>query len=154
MNDRLPILLLAIMGGLMVYYGVKKIVDACATASWPTATATILAAEVGKAPGAGSYYWVADLVFRYTVGPATYTSSRYSAASEPGFFLRRTADRIVQQHRPGTHAVVAYPRSDPSLGMLAPGVQPVLIAALRVIALGLVALYFDWNFVHSGRARW
>jgi hypothetical protein len=139
---------MAMMGGLMVFYGVKKIVDASATASWPTATATILAAEVGKAPGAGSYYWVADLVFRYTVGTATYTSSRYSVTGEPGFVLRRTAERIVQQHRPGTHALVAYPRSDPSLGMLAPGVQPVLIAALRIIALGLVALYFAWNFFY------
>jgi len=78
MVDRLPMVLLAIMGGLLVFYGVKKIVDARATASWPTAMGTVLAAEVSKAPGVGAtYYWVADLVFRYTVGTATYTSSRY-----------------------------------------------------------------------------
>jgi hypothetical protein len=146
MNDRLLVVLLAIMGSLMVFYGVRKIFDASATASWPTATATILAAEVGKARGAGSYVWVADLVFRYTVGTTTYTSSRYSAAREPGFFLRRTAERIVQQHQPGTRSLVAYPRSDPSLGILAPGVRPVLIAALRIIASGLAALYLSWNF--------
>src|SRR5205085_9354310 len=67
-----------------------------------------LAAEVSKTPGRGP--WVADLVFRYTVGTATYTSSLYSATGEPGFYLRRTAERIVRQHRPGTNALVAYPR--------------------------------------------
>jgi len=153
MIDRLPMVLLAIMGGLLVFYGVKKIVDARATASWPTAMGTVLAAEVSSAPGT-MRYWVADLVFRYTVGAATYTSSRYSAAGEPGFFLRRTAERIVQQHRPGTNALVAYPRSDPSRGMLAPGVRPVLIAALRIIALGLAVLYVAWSFFHSGCATW
>jgi len=121
MNDRLPMVLLAIMGGLMMFYGVRKIFDASATASWPTATATILAAEVGNARGVGSYFWVVDLVFRYTVGTTTYTSSRYSAAGE----------------------------SDPSLGMLAPGVRPVLIAALGIIAIGLAALYFSWNFFYG-----
>ena len=58
----------------------------------------------------------------------------------------------MQQHRPGTNALVVYPRSDPSLGMLAPGVRPVLIAALRIVALGLAMLYFAWNFSHSERA--
>jgi len=152
MYERLLLLLLALLAGLMILYGVKSIVDASATASWPTATATILAAEVSKTSGRGP--WVADLVFRYTVGTATYTSSLYSATGEPGFYLRRTAERIVQQHRPGTNALVAYPRSDPSRGMLAPGVQPVLVAALRIISAGMGALYLLWTLVHSGRVTW
>ncbi|MEO8924672.1 MAG: DUF3592 domain-containing protein [Caldimonas sp.] len=146
MNNQVPALCLALFGGLVLLVGLWKIVQANATASWPTAMATILAAEVGKASGVQTYYWVADLSFRYTVGAATYTSSRYSAAGQPGFFLRRTAERIVEQHRPGSHAVIAYPRLDPSQGLLAPGVQPVLIAALRIIVLGLVTLYFAWTF--------
>ena len=152
MYERFLLLLLALLGVLMVVYGVKSIVNASATASWPTATATILAAEVSKASGRGP--WVADLVFRYTVGTATYTSSLYSAAGEAGFYLRRSAERIVQRHRPGTQALVAYPRSDPSRGMLAPGVQPVLVAALRIIAGGLGAFYLIWSLVHSGRVTW
>jgi hypothetical protein len=145
-SNELPALFLAAFGALVLGYGLWKIVEANATSSWPTATATILAAEVGKAPGAGTYYWVADLSFRYAIGATTYTSSRYSAAGRPGFLLRRTAERVVALHRPGSHALVAYPRSDPSHGFLAPGVKPVLAPALRVIALGLAMLYFGWTF--------
>ena len=149
MNNQVPALFLAVFGGFVLLVGLWKIFEANATASWPTVMATILAAEVGKVSGARTYYWVADLSFRYTVGTATYTSSRYSAAGQPGFSLRRTAQRIVEQHRPGSHAVVAYPRSDPSQGFLAPGVQPVLIANLRIIVLGLLMLYFAWTFSTS-----
>ncbi len=119
-----PVLFLAVLGSLAVLVGLKKIVDANATASWPTTSGTMLAAEVGKASGANTYYWVADLSYRYTLGAKTYKSGLYSAAGQPGFFLRRTARRIVEQHQPGSHAVVAYPPSDPSRGILAPGVQP------------------------------
>ncbi len=69
-------------------------------------------------------------------------SARYSAG-QAGFFLRRTAARVIEQHRPGSHAVVAYPRPDPSHGVLAPGVRPVLIASIRFIALGLAMLQVD-----------
>jgi hypothetical protein len=146
MNNQVPALCLAVFGGFVLFVGLWKIVEANATASWPTAMATILAAEVERVSGARTYYWVAKFSFRYMVGAATYTSSRYSAAGQPGFFQRRTAERIVEQHRPGSHAVVAYPRSDPSQGFLAPGLQPVLIAALRIIVLGLGTLYFAWTF--------
>jgi hypothetical protein len=146
MNDWVPMLALAVLGAGLVLYGVWKIIAANATASWPTTTATILASEVTKFPAANTYYWVADLVYRYAVAGTTYRSSRYSAAGNPAFFLRRTAQRIVEQHRPGTHAVVAYPRSDPSQGLLAPGAQPVLIAALRIIAIGLAMVCFAWKF--------
>ncbi len=142
----MPVLFFAVLGSLAVLVGLKKIVDANATASWPTTTATMLAAEVGKASGANTYYWVADLSYRYMVGGTTYKSGLYSATGQPGFFLQRTAQRIVDQHQPGTHAVVAYPSSDPSRGILAPGVQPVLIGALRILAMGLVMLYFAWKF--------
>ena len=152
MYERIPVLLLAFLGVLMVIYGVKQIVSARATASWPTAMATVLAAEVSAPRGRGP--WVADLVFRYTVGSATYTSSLYSAAGVAGFYLRRSAERVVQQHLPGTHALVAYPRSDPSQGMLAPGVKPVLVASLRIIVAGLGALYLDWSLLYSGRMPW
>jgi hypothetical protein len=145
MNVWVPELLMAVMGGLAVLLGLKKIVDANATASWPTTTATMLGAEVGKASGANTYYWVADLSYRYTVGATTYRSGRYSATGEPGFFLRRTALRIVERHPPGSHAVVAYPPSDPSRGILAPGVQPVLIGALRILAMGVLILYIAWK---------
>jgi hypothetical protein len=146
MDVWVPVLFLVVLGGLAVLVGLKKIVDANATASWPTTTATMLAAEVGKAYGANTYFWVADLSYRYRVGATTYKSGRYSATGEPGFFLRRTAQRIVEQHRPGSQAVVAYPPSDPSQGILAPGVQPVLIGALRILAMGLAILCLAWKF--------
>ena len=145
MDTWVPALFLVSLGGLMVFYGIRAIVQARATASWPATTGTILAAEVGKVQDAATYYWVADVAFRYSVGAATYTSYRYSAAGA-GFFLRRTAQRIVDRHRPGSHAVVAYPRSDPSQGILAPGAQPALVGALRIIAVGLVALCLAWKF--------
>ena len=145
MNVWVPALLLGILGGLMVFVGLRKIVQANATSSWPTTSATMLAAEVGTTSGTRRYY-CADLSFRYAVGTATYTSWRYSAAGLPGFFLRRTAEQIVMRHRPGSHAVVAYPPSDPSQGILAPGVQPVLIAALRMIVMGLATLYLACAF--------
>jgi hypothetical protein len=106
----------------------------------------MLAAKVGTARGAATYFWVADVAFRYSVGASTYTSYRYSATGGSGFLLRRTAQRIVDEHRPGSHALVAYPRSDPSEGFLAPGVRPVLVSALRIIAFGVFALCMAWKF--------
>jgi Protein of unknown function (DUF3592) len=144
-NDWLPALFLVVLGGLMIFVGLRDIVRAHLTSSWPTTTGTMLAAEVGSTSGTRKFH-CADLSFRYAVNGATYTSWRYSAAGLPGFFLLRTARRIVAQHRPGTHAVVAYPPSDPSRGILAPGVRPVLIAALRILAVGLAMLYFAWTF--------
>lgn len=152
MIERLPLLLLAFLAGLMVFYGVKKLVEASAMSSWPTATATILAAEVGKSSGGGTYFWVVDLVFRYTVGPTTYTSTRYSALGQPGFYLRRTAEAIVARHRPGTHALVAYPPGDPAAGTLAPGMRPVMVPMLRIIAGGLVAFAIVWHLYRGGAA--
>jgi hypothetical protein len=144
-NAWLPALFLLVLGALAVLVGLRKLVAGHASASWPTTTATILAAELNQATGV-LRYWIADLSFRYAVGGATYRSSRYSAAPS-GFWLRRNAARIVEQHRPGSHAVVAYPPSDPGEGVLAPGVGPVVVASLRIIALGLTMLYQAWRFV-------
>lgn len=150
MDVSVLLLFLLVLGSLAMLVGLKTIVEANATASWPTTTATMLAAEVGKASGGGTYYWVADLSYRYVVGATTYKSGRYSALGAPGFFLRRTAQRVVDRHPPGSHAVVAYPPSDPNRGILAPGVKPVLVNALRILAAGVLMFSLAWKFRHGG----
>ena len=65
MDTWVPALFLVSLGGLMVFYGIRAIVQARATASWPTTTGTILAAEDGKVRAAATYYWVADIDFSY-----------------------------------------------------------------------------------------
>jgi hypothetical protein len=133
--------------GLVLLVGLNEMFKASATKHWPTTTGRIVTSSVGKVKTTRTYYWVPAITFTYQIGTQTYTSSRYSASIQTGFFIRRSVERILAHHPPGSHAIVSYQPSDPANAILAPGVGPVFSSAMRFVILGALIFTMAFNFM-------
>jgi hypothetical protein len=83
--------------------------------------------------------------FRYQIGTQAYTSSRYSASTQTGFFIRRSVERILAHHPPGCHVIISYQPTDPANAILAPGIGPVFSSAMRFVLLATVIFTIAFN---------
>ncbi len=142
-----PFLCMVGLASLVLLVGVNEMLNAHKTIHWPTTTGTIINSSIGKAEAASrSYFWVPRVSFRYQIGTQTYTSSRYSASTQTGFYVRRSVERILAHHPPGSHAIVFYQPNDPGNAILAAGIGPVFSSAMRFVLLSLLFFALALNF--------
>jgi high-affinity Fe2+/Pb2+ permease len=97
--------LLLVVGSALVVHGSKKIEEARAKKSWPSAQAVIVSSKVG-----GKRAFHPEVVYRYRVGEKKFVGQ--TIMNMPGFGGRTNrldaAEKIVAAHKAGTMITVHY----------------------------------------------
>jgi hypothetical protein len=132
-------------GGLVLLVGLNEMFKANATRQWPTTTGTVVTSTIGTVKSVRTFFWIPVISFRYQIGTQAYTSSRYSASTQTGFFIRRSVERILAHHPPGCHVIISYQPTDPANAILAPGIGPVFSSAMRFVLLATVIFTIAFN---------
>ena len=126
---------------LLIGYPLLSLRRARRAAAWPTAPATLEAAEVCLAPGSQSSPrgWGVEVRYAYEVNGAAYEGRRLAFGYVPGGD-KSAAEAIVEQLRGARALRVRYDPHDPSRSTLSVG-APHSIAYLLVLG-GTVAYFF------------
>jgi uncharacterized protein DUF3592 len=132
-------------GALVLLVGLNEMFKANATRQWRTTTGTVVTSTIGTVKSVRTFFWVPVISFTYQIGTKAYTSSRYSASTQTGFFIRRSLERILARHPLGSHVIVSYLPSDPENAILAPGIGPVFSSAMRYVLLAALILTIAFN---------
>jgi hypothetical protein len=117
-------LVFVLIGGAMIYYGIRMTGKARQSLSWPSTEGEIEHSGVlyntdtsATTSNAGTYK--ADISYRYKVGGANYSSSRISLVDF--YSTEGRAQRIVQEYPDKSTVQVYYNPSDFSEAVLEPG---------------------------------
>ena len=128
------------VGGFNMVYGGRLVWRSWRARRWPTLEGRLISADLlPRKPLAAKAVWGLRVLYRYSVGPDTYTGANMSPEGGPTFFseeLGRLA--IAQQWQPGTAVQVHVHPSDPGNAMLAPRVS-LLTVSMLVLGAAMTA---------------
>lgn len=143
-------LILSIAGLAVGGYGVWCVIQAKASASWPSVDGVVETSGIAAGTSAASDSRHAtetthrsDVVYRYKVGDVSYTGARVAFG---GFVSKgpSAAGAVVEKYAPGRPVKVYYAVNNPREAVLEPGVRsqawmPVIIGGILVFAALIVA---------------
>lgn len=116
-------LLFVVAGGVMSFLGVRQLMRAQASTSWPTVTGVVTIAELGKQVGNErdtSTTYSTDISYDYVAKDRSYVNSAINFAdvnsSDPS-----AARRILKRYPVGKQVTVYYNPADPQNAVLEPG---------------------------------
>ncbi len=136
-----PVPILLGVGGLVccvltssvvAWFGVKDLVFSRGASSWPSTRGVVMSATVRSA---GPFSSDASVLYRYSVGPTTYESTRVAFGPGSG-----SAVELVRKYSTGSEVSVHYDSEQPGLAVLERGGSVLRMgAAFYVSILSLFA---------------
>ena len=118
----LPFLFM-VAGGVMSFFGVRQLMRAQASTTWPTVTGVVTISELGKQMGNErdeSTTYSADISYDYVANDRSYVNGAVSfdgvRSSDPS-----TARRLLKRYPVGKQVTVYYNPADPQEAVLEPG---------------------------------
>ena len=116
-------LLFIVAGGVMSFFGVRQLMRAQASTTWPTVTGVVMISELGKQMGNErdeSTTYSADISYDYVANDRSYVNGAISfdgvISSDPS-----TARRLLKRYPVGKQVTVYYNPADPQDAVLEPG---------------------------------
>ncbi len=106
----------------MLVFGIRTLILAEASRSWPTVRGKISVSEMGVHSDEKNTTYSADVVYDYTVHGTQYTGSRVAFGLISTSSTSR-ARRILNRYPRGKEVVVYYDSSDPEESVLEPGIH-------------------------------
>lgn len=126
--------LLLLSGPVVIAFGVPNLLEAWASAGWPTAKGQVLVSEVVSTRGRmNSTGYRPRVAYAYSVDGREYKGERISHADEVAK-SRQHAQQIAAAYPPAASVTVAYDPDDPAASVLEPGFTA---GALAVPGFGL-----------------
>lgn len=138
-----------ITGILAIFFGVRGLLLAHASESWPSAEATVLRSEVEVFGGGADTHKrnYAEVNYEFSVDGKVYTGDRIKFGySKTG--SRFTAEGLVKRYRKGKKVPVYYMPNDPRQSVLEPSV-PWKDVGWPIV--GLILLGIAWAVIPVGR---
>lgn len=115
------VVILALLAlGVGGWYGPRMLMEARASADWPTVTGEVTGGEV-LPPGKSGESWRLALRYRYELAGAVHTSNRWDVHGMRRFDTRAEAEAALGASPPGTEVAVHYDPEAPGEAVLRPG---------------------------------
>lgn len=122
---RLLPLVFVLVGGVILFFGVRQIMRANASTAWPAVTGVVTVAELGKHTGHDpddATTYSADISYDYVVNDRSYVNGTVNfgsvQTSDPS-----TARRVLKRYPVGLQVPVYYNPADPQEAILEPGLD-------------------------------
>lgn len=145
---RLLPLVFVLVGGVILYFGVRQILRANASHSWLSVTGVVMVAELGKHVGRDpddATTYSADISYDYVVNDHSYVNGAVDfgsvQTSDPS-----TARRVLKRYPVGLQVPVYYNPDDPQDAVLEPGLNggswflPIFGGVFLVVGVGVFFL--------------
>ena len=145
---RLLPLVFVLVGGLLLFFGVRQLMRANASQAWPAVTGVVTVAELGKHmchDRDDTTTYSADISYDYVVNDRTYVNGvvNFGAVqtSDPS-----TARRVLKRYPVGLQVPVYYNPADPQEAVLEPGLQggswflPIFGTIFLIVGVGVFFL--------------
>lgn len=112
-----------LIGGAILYSGVKSLFEANASKSWPTVQGKVISSSVdSKSSSKGGTTYHAEVLYEYRVGGETHSSNDVAYGSY-GSSNPSHARSIVNKYPAGKEVTVHYSPSNPSKSVLEAGIS-------------------------------
>lgn len=111
-----------LVGLVIATYGVRDLVKASRSASWPTVEGTIIRSRINTKSDSNGSTYEPDIEFRYTVGNQVYSSTCIRAGMRMSA-SQRFAAAFTSRFPEGTAVRIGYDPLDPASGILEPGIH-------------------------------
>lgn len=141
-------LVFVLVGGVILFFGVRQILRANASTTWPTVTGVVTVAELGKHLGHDrddATTYSADISYDYVVNDHSYVNGTVNfgsvQTSDPS-----TARRVLKRYPVGLQVPVYYNPADPQEAILEPGLDwgswflPIFGGIFLVVGVGIFFL--------------
>lgn len=122
---------------ILLLIGTRLAISSRETVHWPTASATVIGAELSRSGNRQRFSWVPVIAYEYEVEGRRYRSGRIYHGVMNAFKDKARAEAWLARHALGATLTIHYDPDDPSEAVLYPQTSPI---AWLLIGLGVLAL--------------